>query len=348
MVNLRPGRALGERELSGIRHLVASAVPGLASDAVTVVDGSGTVLAAEGGAGDGPAAFRKGLERDLEGRIVAILERAVGAGAVVARVTATVDATEVERSAEIFDPDTAALRSERRLIQSQSQDAGASGAPAPVPAVAGAAANQPLAPAVASQGSRGQASTEDQTRNYELSKTVTRTVDRTPRVTRLSVAVIVDGLDGKPRDDGEVARLGELAKRAVGFEPERGDALEISSVPFPRAAEEVPAPPPARPWWPWAAGAGGLVALALLVFPFVRRRPAQAIALTPGTRVAELEATLAGLPPPARQLPSTEAATRDLARELAGTDPTRAAHLLKAWLAADAEPAPEARRPPHG
>jgi flagellar M-ring protein FliF len=359
VVNLRPGRVLGERELAGVRHLVASAVPGLEARAVTVVDGSGTVLTTDDATGgEAVASFRRSLERDLEGRIVALLERAVGAGAVVARVTATVDATEVTRSAETYDPDSAVLRSERSLIQSQIQGQTETGAAAEGAAngtaggVAGAAANQPLAPTAApSAGARARASTEDRTRNYEVSKTVTRIVERSPRVERLSVAVIVDGVDGAPRPDAEVQSLGELAKRAVGFDPERGDAFEITSMVFPTAADEPAAAPAPRPAWYWAVLAGGALAvLALFALLLLRRRPTR-LATTPlpaGARVADLEAALAGAPLPDRSFPAGETALRDRARELAASDPSRAAQLLKAWIAADPEPVPETAKVQHG
>jgi flagellar M-ring protein FliF len=353
VVNLRPGRVLGEKELSGIRHLVASAVPGLAAEGVAIVDGSGTVLSADGGTGgDAIVSFQRNLERDLEGRVVALLERAVGAGAVVARVTATVDATEVTRSAETYDPDSAALRSERSVIQSQSQDSGTGPAGARPAGIAGAAANQPLAPAAAAAaGSRGQSSTEDRTRNFELSKTVTKTIERSPRLSRLSVAVLVDGSGGQPRPDAELQHLGELAKRAVGFDAERGDGFEITSAVFTRAEEETPAPPPERPLWHWAvAGGGALLLLLFLGFLLLRRRPARTpvVALPTGARVAEIEAALGGHALPQRTVPVTEGALRDRARELAATDPTRAAYLLKAWLAADPEAAPAAQQVQNG
>ncbi len=345
VLNLRPGRTPGERELAGIRHLVASAVPGLDSRSVTIVDGAGTVLATEDDTGtDGAIAFRRSLERDLEGRIVALLERAVGAGSVVARVTASVDFAEVTRSAETFDPDSATLRSERSLIQNQSQG----------PAAAADGGGQPIfrpvePPAVS--GNRAQASTEDRTRTYELSKTVTRTVERSPRLARLSVAVIVDGAEGAPRPDAEVRNLGELAKRAVGFDAERGDAFEISSVVFPKGAgEEPPAASAERPTWPLLAAAGAAVLLlGLLAFFLFRRKPArvEAYPLTPGARVSEIEAALAAPALPERTVAVSETALRDRARELAATDPPRAAHLLKAWLAGDPEPGADGTKVPH-
>src|SRR5512142_1323986 len=158
VLQLQPGRKINDRELAGIRHLVASAVPGLDPAKVTVVDGRGQALASADGTGEAFETQRR-LERDLEQRVVGILGQAVGAGAVVARVTASLDTSEVQRSAESFDPDAAALRSERRVSQ---QTAGEGPGPG---GVAGAAANQPLAqtPPVAAGGRGRTTSTmEDQ------------------------------------------------------------------------------------------------------------------------------------------------------------------------------------------
>src|SRR5512142_1320400 len=116
VVSLQPGRTLGDRELAGIRHLVASAVPGLAPGGVSVLDGRGQVLTSDGPMGEAMG-YQRHLEKDLEQRVVDLLEQAVGAGAVTARITAQVDANEVQSSAQVIDPDSATVRSERKLTQ---------------------------------------------------------------------------------------------------------------------------------------------------------------------------------------------------------------------------------------
>ncbi len=300
VVNLQPGRTLADREIAGIRHLVSSSVPGLSPTGVTVVDGRGEVLSAEGAWGEA-VGFERRLERDLQQRVVDLLEQAVGAGA-------------------------------------------AGG-------VAGAAANQPLQPAATTASSRGGASStmEDQVKNYDVSRTTTTTVARVPRLQRISVAVLVDGLNGQPRPDAELQRLGELAKRAVGFDADRGDTFDISSAPFARSEESgagaapVPAAPP-RNVAVWAAtGVGALLRAAVLLLALRGKRappPGAELPILPGARVAEIEAALArdaaGLPPPAPGRPALldpATALRERARELATKDPTRAAHILKAWMA---------------
>jgi flagellar M-ring protein FliF len=339
VVNLQPGRTLTDREIAGIRHLVSSAVPGLEARQVTLVDGRGEVLSAEAGWGEALGQQRT-FERDMERRVMDLLGQAVGAGSVVARVTAAMDQTEVQTQAEKVDPDATAVRSERTVSTTSNGSAAGGGG------VAGAAANQPLTTPGPASGTRGQssASSEEAVRNFDVSRTTTTTVVRHPRLQRISIAVLVDGVNGQPRPDAELQRLGELAKRAVGFDESRGDTFEISSSPFVRseggAAETAPPPPSlVRAALPWAgAGLGALVVLGLLAWALRGGRGGSALPIAPGTRVAEIEAALArdaGLmppPPPRAALNDPVAAARDRARELAGHDPSRAASILKAWM----------------
>ena len=348
VVNLQPGRILGDRELAGIRHLVAAAVPGLTPNTVSVLDGRGQVLTADGGMGEAMG-YQRQLEKDLEQRVVELLEQAVGPGAVVARVTASVDSTEVQTNAQVVDSDSATVRSERKLSQQTVTDGSGAGG------VAGAAGNQPLQASAVSAGTKGrsQASTDDQTRNFDVTTTTTTTVAKVPRLQRISVAVLIDGKDGKPRPDAELTRLGELAKRAVGFDADRGDTFDISSSAFVRA-EEVP--PEAAPKATWVEkpltrtaliGAGGLLALLIVAFA-LRGRPGPVsqtshLSIQTGARVAEIEAALAreeaGLPPaPAASRPALTdpgLTLRERAKELATKDPARAASILKAWMASE-------------
>jgi len=346
VVNLQPGRSLSEREIAGIRHLVSSAVPGLEARQVTVVDGRGEVLTADGAWGESMG-YQRRYEHDLEQRVSDLLGQAVGSGAVVARVTATMDQTEVQTQAETVDPDASAVRSERTVSTQSNGSSTAAGG------VAGAAANQPLpaqgtTPATTS-GRSGSASTEEAVRNYDVSRTTTTTVAKMPRLQRLSLAVLVDGVNGQPRPAAELTRLGDLAKRAVGFDEARGDTFDISSSPFVRSDESGAPPPPAKATWVeptlrWGSILlGALVVMGMLAFALRGGRGAAGaggqLPIVPGARVAEIEAALArdaaGLPMPTSRplLNDPAASARDRARELAGKDPARAASILKAWMA---------------
>jgi flagellar M-ring protein FliF len=351
VLNLQPGRSLGDKEIQGIRHLVASAVTGLNPDGVTVVDGRGTVLAGDSSAGAKATTEQRELEGSLEQRITNLLEPVVGQGAVVAKVTAAFDTSDVETTADAYDPDATAVRSEHKTNEQIMQDSSSAAG------LAGAAANQPLAGPPGGGGSnKGMTTREAETKNYEITKTVTRTVSRGPRLKRLSVAVLVDSPEGKARGDAELKRLADLSKSAVGFDVKRGDQFQISTTIFSKSAADAAAE---RELWfaspralRLAQLAGGFILLLLVGIAVMKMKGRsspgqyQAMALLkPGAKVAEVEAamTQAGLPPmgiaAAPALPGMDpnVGVRDRARELAAADPSRAAHLLRAWINSDVE-----------
>jgi flagellar M-ring protein FliF len=348
VLNLQPGRTMQERELAGVRHLVASSVAGLDPNTVSILDGRGTVLSGDRSETARLASQQREVESALEQRIVQLLEPAIGAGSVVAKVSASLDTSEVETTSDSYDGDGQVVRSERKTTEQTTSDAtnGSSG-------VAGAAANQPLGAASAGGGgggNRAQTMHEDDVKNYEISKKITHTVTRAPRVLKLSAAVLVDGVDGKPRAEAEIRRLSDLAKSAMGFDAQRGDIFDISSAPFAKPAEGTGA----TPFWarPEIQSTGKTAAIllaagAFVIFLFMRLGKATAgsgstgvALLKPGSSVAELEAMLSRRGLGAVGSGSKEdgsAALRDRARELSKADPARAAHLLRAWIASDTE-----------
>jgi flagellar M-ring protein FliF len=117
MLSLYPGRILNERQLAGIVHLVASSVPNLEAEQVSVVDQAGKLLSQQGideEFGFTREQFRhtRQIEDDYRQRIIDILEPVLGVGAVRAQVAADVDFTRVERTSESFAPQTV-IRSEQ-------------------------------------------------------------------------------------------------------------------------------------------------------------------------------------------------------------------------------------------
>jgi flagellar M-ring protein FliF len=346
VLNLQPGRSMQDRELAGIRHLVASAVAGLNPDSVTVVDSRGMVLSGDLSPTAKLAKQQRDIESGLEQRIVDLLEPAIGHGSVVAEVTANIDTTEIETTQDTYDPDSATVRSEHKTTETINAD-GTTGQ-----GVAGAAANQPVAavPGGGSGSSRTQTARDDETKNYEIAKKVVRTISRTPRIIRISAAVLIDGKDGKPRPEVEVRRLSDLAKRAIGFDAQRGDSFEISSAPFNRPDESKVT----MPIWDradlWRIGRMILWAILatmgmLLVFRIYRRATSALSVIKPGARVGDVQALLGRAE---GNIPSLKHAdtllVREQARELSRNDPARAAHLLRAWVESDGPHAPQGAR----
>jgi len=320
---------------------------------VTIVDGRGTVLTNESSEAESDAYQQREFEKNLESRVVSLLEPAVGAGAVVARVSAVLDQSEQTTSKELVDPQ-GVLRSEHKVSQTASQGPGNPG----VGGVAGAAANTPATTGASGAGvnePKGSTqSSQDESRTFDVGRTVTHTSVKGTRIAKLSVAILVDGVNGQPRSDAELQQLGDLARRAVGFDEARGDQLEISSATFARSSEPEPVAAPPRfalpgPLWAWGAGGGVLLIAVILTFALRGRRQGarnEALMIKPGERVAALEAVLSGEPaPPAPGEAATPAMgngppdasinIRDRARALVEADPARAALLLRAWISTD-------------
>ncbi len=323
ILRLEPGRSLGESEVAGIQHLVAAAVPGLQADQVSVLDQNGAHLGKPGDEGDSGD-----LEGNLQQRIVALLEPVVGPGNVIARVTATMDRAEEEETQSDYNPDGSALRSEHtRTDQQNAGDPSSTG-------LVGAAANQPPGqPGVTARGGMQRSSQmSDTTRNFEVSGTVTHRVKRKPRLVRLSAAVLINQAAGVPLNDTEIKKLTELARRAVGFDEERGDLIEVSTASFVAAApgtDATPAPsllPVGAPVLVAAAVALVLLALAVVAVLALRKKQRHAPAALPSGAAAALTEGTSG-PVVVKQV-----TVRDSARTAALADPDRAARLLVAWL----------------
>ncbi len=341
VLNLQPGRVVEERELAGIRHLVSAAVAGLSPDAVAVMDGRGTVLAGERAEGEKQSSVQRDMEASLEERLRDLLEPVVGRGGVVAKVTATLDSREVSTTADAYDPESAVVRNERKTTELTTADSDSR------PGVAGAASVDPPEAVGGPVGKRHQSSREDTQKSYDISKTTTQTVSRTPRLVRLSAALLISSVEGKPRPEAELKRLSDLAKHAIGFDAERGDQLEISSAPFVQDPETagVTAPIWQRPELV-RYGTGGLIALLALAAFFIfvmrgRRRfsSAELAMIKPGSKVAQIEAEMRRTETAAVEgaAANKALASQTRARQLVEADPARAAHLLRAWIATDSE-----------
>ncbi len=256
IVHLYQGRALDKGQVESIIHLVASSVPQLEAEHVTVVDQKGQLLnsndsSAAGNLTSRQFEYKKNIEEHLMGRIENILSPLVGSDGMRVQISADVDFTETDRTQEMFNPDLPALRSEQTSEEQSTQPVtqGVPGALSNQPTPAGAAPD-PAAAAVstpASTSARSAATSppgsaaKNATRNYELDKTITHTRLATGALRRLSVAVVVDDRhvsqsDGtvktQPYSQEDVNRFSDLVKQAVGFDSSRGDQVTVTNVTF--------------------------------------------------------------------------------------------------------------------
>ncbi|TXG00369.1 flagellar basal-body MS-ring/collar protein FliF [Massilia arenae] len=269
LLNLQPGRALDQGQVSAIVHLVASSVPELTFGNVTVVDQTGALLSEQAGKGAGnkmldatQLKYVDQVQENIIKQVEAMIKPLVGEGNVRAQATAEIDFAQVDTAAEIYKPNSPpepqAIRSQQ-TSETQGAGAGASGIP-------GALSNQP--PGVNTAPIDGEApaeapaptgpSTKNSTTNFEVDKTIRYEQRPMGGVKRLTVGVvvnyrrIVDPATGKvtvrPLAANEVAQINELVKQAMGYSQARGDTLNVTNAPFDgvdKPAEAVVEPD----WW---------------------------------------------------------------------------------------------------
>jgi flagellar M-ring protein FliF len=291
VVNLYQGRSLDKGQVESIIHLVASSVPQLEAEQVTVVDQKGQLLNSNDSSVAGNLTskqfeYKKNIEEHLMGRIENILSPLVGGDGMRVQISADVDFTETDRTQEMFNPDLPALRSEQTSEEQNSSSA--------IQGVPGALSNQPTPAGTAPETTPGSTTAsapaasptslaKNATRNYELDKTITHTRLATGALRRLSVAVVVDDRhlpqsDGKvktqPYSQEDINRFSDLVKQAVGFDSSRGDQVTVTNVTF--KVDELVEALPAIPVWEQAwffdllKQIAALLAVLFLIFGVLR------------------------------------------------------------------------------
>ncbi|MGO3345010.1 MAG: flagellar basal-body MS-ring/collar protein FliF [Marinomonas sp.] len=264
-LELYPGRRLDSSQVDAIVNLVASSISQLSDKNVTVVDQRGTLLTEKDSSSELSIAgkqfdYTRKVEDVLLHRVNSILGPVVGNGRFKAEVSANVDFTAVEQTAEQYNPDLLALRSEQTLKENKGAGSANGGIP-------GALSNQPPGAVTApeavdengaqigstnNRSANGQ-SREETTRNFELDRSISYTKHQQGKINRLSVAVVVDDLasvnpetnaiERTPWSDEELGRLTLLVRDAVGYSASRGDSVSVINSPFalpePEAPEEV-------------------------------------------------------------------------------------------------------------
>lgn len=248
MLRLADGRALSDAQVQAIVHLVASSVPGLSPDDVSVVDQNGRLLSNPGDAGgsaetDRQIAVQGRVEERYRQAVIALLTPILGAGNFSTEVHAELDFSESQATRETFPSDESRVKSEQGSWTSDKGEPPAYGIPgalanqAPPAAVPGA---QPADPAAtATPGAQAAKTAENYVRNFELGREVSVTRNALGTVKRLSVAVALRNPEtGKPRSAQEIAALEALVKGAVGFDQARGDIVALTARKFAATGEE--------------------------------------------------------------------------------------------------------------
>ena len=362
-VKLRGREKLSQHEIQSIVNLVASAVPGLTTENITLVDTTGRLLYRKQAEGEGiltgnQLEYQIKIEDTLRQKVETMLEEVVGVNRARARVTAEVDFNKVDRTEEIFDPEAQVVRSEQMLTE---KDPRGGTTPEGIPGVKGELAT------FAEEGGEGATasgySRNNVTRNYEISKQVKHTQEKGGGVKKLSIAVMVDGSyeksvdkDGKtslkyvPRSPEEMRNLEKLVKNAIGYDEERGDQVEVASLPFALSSvpePEVDAMEKYRAMLEWLAMPLVYLLVAILVLFFVIKPFLKILAAKQlETRVGGISAKSGGHGPAvgggvAAEEEDLTLAPRGLTDQeriyrLAQSDPDRAADLVRRWLREEA------------
>ena len=236
------GGQLTGAQVQAIRNVVASSVPNMKPEKVTLTDTSNRTLAAGSDSGAFSAASaqeaRDSTEAQLQARIKDIVEGVVGVGGARVQVTADIDHSRSTTQEQRYDPDGQVVRS---TSTNGSESADTTGV-----ADGGATATNNIpggeAPGATQMGSRSTDTTE--TTNYEISNTTTTTVKEAGEIKRLAVSVAVDGkwtpaADGAAptyaaRTPAEIEQIKALVAAAVGIDATRGDKIEVLNVRFNR------------------------------------------------------------------------------------------------------------------
>ena len=371
IVDLHPGRMLDRAQIAGIVHLVASSVPELTPESVSVLDDSGKLLSQSPDGSNSPVdlqqlMYQQQLEKQYVQRILDILEPVVGKGNVKAQVTADLDFSQTQSTSELHAPNqgeqaSSAVRSQQ-LLES-------TGAPKDLPptGVPGATTNQP--PQAAAAPINGQAqplrTAEEQQRallqipgskrevvtNYEVDKTVRVTRSSTGNIRRMTAAVVVNYLPGQPAEPGgavtpqpmteqQQAQMLALVRETIGFNPERGDSVNLMNTPFQqelRLASDLPV------WqqpetialvktigWPVGFVLGALILMFGVVRPLMKSRRKKEMQQQLDLLEAE-ELERPALPQKPGELPA-EQLRLEQARALAKQNPIAVANIVKTWV----------------
>lgn len=241
VMKMRGNTRLDRGQVQGVRHLVATAVPGLKPEHISIIDDRGTLLARGGDAGEESLAAMNAEEQRVafEGRlnraIEQLLEPSLGIGNVRTEINVDMDFDRIVTNQEIFDPEGQVVRSTQTISegsQNKETDAGA----------VSVAQSLPNAPNTNNEGgSQAASNRNEEAVNFEISKTIRKHIREGGNVKRMSVAVLINdrvksGADGtvtfEPRGKEEIANIERLVKSAVGFDEKRGDAVQIVNMRF--------------------------------------------------------------------------------------------------------------------
>lgn len=317
---IEPGKRMNKKEIDAMVNLLTMSIEGLEAHNVSISDNNGKALFSpkeEGSIDSSQLDYRLRYEANLERRIQELLSPVLGAGKLIAKISADLDYSQRTIRREIFDPESAVVRSEQRTEEQQTGRANLGTDAADVNFRGDGLGNS-----LSSQdGNR-----EERLTNYEINKEEQSIVTQMGAVQRLTVAVAVDGhytrnanglWEYVARSEAELNQIKQLVANAVGLDLARGDTIEVSNMPF--GESDIPIEPQAiELLTEFAKTIGTPLLVALLAFIFIMLvvRPAILTIIRPKVEVGEMLEGLEGLPSAEEQYAlyeAQEAEARDAA-----------------------------------
>jgi len=298
MLTLQNGRSLSDGQVQAIRFLVASSIPGMNADQVSVIDQRGALLS-DTASGSDMKAFQ--LQLQVEDRfrraLDTLLGPMLGAGNYTVEVHADVDMSESQATRESFPENDRALTSEQ-ITRSTS------GTSAPAVGIPGALSNQPpQATTVTANGPQpvppgaapapGTESNENAARAYEVGREISVTHSPQGKLRRVSVAVALNQ-GKKALTQADLTKIDNLVKGAIGYDATRGDLVAINQRPFVAVEDSSPAFYDQGWFLPLVKQVGAILA-ALLAFLFIGRPMIRAAKQRAAARAEQNQALEASL-----------------------------------------------------
>ena len=249
VLQLQTGKWLNQSQVKGIVHLLSSSVARLSPENVTIVDQNGKLLAglkndsSFGSLSSNQLEYQARVEKNLENRVRTMLESALGEDKAIVRLSCSFNFKSLEKTEELYLPDNRVVRSEQALKESTTSP---ELSPQGVPGIRSNLPGETLTTEVNKTTARTSIfEKNDRTVNYEIGKIINHIKEPVGEMTRVSIAVLVDGtyqraekVGGRadwnyvPRTAEEMQKFESIVKRAVNFNETRGDEVEIINIPF--------------------------------------------------------------------------------------------------------------------
>jgi len=367
MLQLYPGREIEQNQIGAIVHLVASSIPDLSPNRVTVVDQNGRLLTqndpdSEEARSAQQFEQRRRMESTLVQRIRDLLEPMTGPGRVSAQVAVDMDFSETEEAKESFSPDQGKVRNEQTSESTAATaQAGASGIP-------GATSNTPptaggTPPTTATNSATPSSSSKSATRSFDYDRTLSHTRQPGGRVRRITAAVLVDNIpvavvgdatkdkdtkkdtaSGKPLDESQLKQVDALVRQAIGFDDKRGDSVSVMNASFVRNDTQID--DPGVPFWKQPMmhdisrlGIGTLIVLVLIfgvLRPTLRNLTATRIVALGPDEIPSLPGAVVNPQPQVSSAHANYEEKLRVAKTTVTQDPKKVAQIVKNWVNDDA------------